>query len=178
MLVPIGSSWFVLSQDVSEGLEMVRRHATGQSSRSNPTSKGTTYAIMTLRRVVLCKVFRDELVWTKPEKLFHDSSASSTGIDFILSISRTENRRIAINRLPLEIQDRILRHATASLVAAGSPFSWVDRSVAIGIVEVKRHRTESSPVESQLMLNGVKSGLSYKRESGYRVTHLKPKRLV
>ncbi|KAH7309017.1 hypothetical protein B0I35DRAFT_90330 [Stachybotrys elegans] len=180
MLVPTGSSWFVLSQDISEGLEMVRRHATGQSLRNNPTTKGITYAILTLRRVVLCKVFGDELVWTKPEKLFHDNSAPSTGIDLVLSTSRIENRPISINRLPVEIQDGILRHATVSLVAAaklgcelglGSPFSWVDRGVAISIIEVKRHRGESSPVESQLILNGVKSGLSYKRERGYQVTH-------
>lgn len=180
MLVPVGSSCFVLSQDIREGLEMLRRYVTSRSLRGCSTAKAITYAILTIRQVVLCKADGDQLAWTRPEELFNDKSTSDTAIRLILSTSRVEHQPITIHFLPVEIQDRILRHATASLVAAaklgcelglGSPFSWVDRSVAISISEAKRHRVESSPVESQPVLNGENSGLSYKRERGYQVMH-------
>jgi hypothetical protein len=179
-LVSSGSSCFVLSQDIREGLEMVRRHATSRSLRNTSTAKPMTYAILTVRRIVLCKAHRDELAWTRSEKLFDDKPTSDTAINFILNASITEHQPITINFLPAEIQDRILRYATASVIAAaklgcelglGSPFSWVDRSVAISISETKRHRGESSPVESQLVLNGKASGLSYKRERGCPMIH-------
>lgn len=175
MLVPVGSSYFVLSQDPGEGLDMVRHHVLSQQ-----TTQAVTYAILTLRQVILCKTFGEKLVWTRPENLFYDSPASNAAIELLLSVSRIERPPITINNLPVEIQDRILRHATVSLVASaklgcelglGSPFSWVDRSVPIGVAEFKRHRFESSPVESQLIFNGVNSGLSYQRERGYQTKH-------
>lgn len=180
MLVPVGSSCFVLSQDIGEGLEMVRHHTASQPISGDSTAQIVTYAIFTLRHIVLCKAFGDKLVWTRPEGLFHDGPASDTAINWILSTASIERPPTKINFLPVEIQDRVLRHATSSLVASaklgcelglGSPFSWVDRGVSIGISESKRHRGEASPVESQLIFNGVKSGLSYKRERGYQTTH-------
>lgn len=185
-LVPAGSgsSWFVLSQDIWRGLEMVRNHTKSQSPLACSTTDEVIYTILTLRRVVLCRALGEGLVWTQSEKLFDGSPASDTAIDMILwaaRASKTEPQQTTINRLPIEIQDRILYHATSSFVASaklgcelglGSPFCWVDKGVKIGIAEFKRHRFESSPVESQVILNGFRSGLSYKRESGYEMTHL------
>ncbi|KAF4453127.1 hypothetical protein F53441_4124 [Fusarium austroafricanum] len=170
------SSWFVLSQDLSEGLEIVRNHSKGQPKLTDSTPEGVTYTILTLRQVVVCRVSGDELVWTKPEKLFDGTIASDTAINMLIwtaHSSRPKIQKTTIHQLPVEIQDRILCHATSSLVAAaklgcelglGSPFYWTDRGVKIGISEVKRNRHEGSPVESQVILNGVNSALSYKRE--------------
>jgi hypothetical protein len=173
LLVPVGSSWFVLAQDIHEGLERVRLHATSQSCLRDSTTEAVTYAVLTLREVVLCKAYGDGLFWTRPEKLFHHGPPSDAAIELILSASRIRHQPLTINYLPIEVQDNILHHATVSLVAAaklgcelglGSPFSWVDRGIMIVIEDVKRHRGETSPVESHIMFNGVKSGLSYRRD--------------
>ncbi|KAL6407275.1 hypothetical protein AUP68_10104 [Ilyonectria robusta] len=181
-LVQVGSSWFALAQDIEEGVKMVRRHMNSHPSLKGATTNVVTYAILTPRQVVLCKVQGSELVRTRPEALFDDISPSDTAIDMIFwatNTTHTEPQPITINFLPVEIQDRILYYATTSLVASaklgcelglGSPFSWADRGVKIGVQEFKRHRFESSPVESQVAFNGVMSGLSYKRERGYQAT--------
>lgn len=184
-LVQVGSSWFALAQDIQEGLKMVRRHMNSNPSLKDATTNVVTYAILTLRQVVLCEAQGSELVWTRSEALFDDISASDTAIDMILwatNTTHTEPQPSTINFLPVEIQDRILYYATASLVASaklgcelglGSPFSWVDRGVKIRVEEFKRHRFESSPVESHVAFDGVMSGLSYKRERGYQAIHVR-----
>ncbi|KAG8410658.1 hypothetical protein J3459_017003 [Metarhizium acridum] len=173
-LVRAGSCWFALAQDTREGLEMVQRHMTSRLEDSTTTVR--TYAILTLRHVILCKARGSELAWTRPETLFGDGCTSDTAIDMILwaiNTSSAEPQPSAIKSLPVEIQDRILSYATASFIAsaklgcklgAGSPFHWVDGGFRITLQETKRHRTESSPVESQIYFGGVMSGLSYKRE--------------
>lgn len=178
-LVQAGSSWFALAQDTREGLEMVQRHVNSNLSPADPTTNVVTYAILTLRQVTLCKAEGNGLVWTRSETLFGDIPASDAAIDMILwatNTTGTQPRPSSINYLPIEIQDKILYYATASFVASaklgcdlglGSPFSWSDKGVKISIQVVKRHRFESSPVESQIFFNGVMSGLSYKRERGY-----------
>ncbi|KAH0593895.1 hypothetical protein MHUMG1_08217 [Metarhizium humberi] len=180
-LVLAGSCWFALAQDTREGLEMVRRHMTNHLEDSATTVR--TYAILTLRHVVLCKAQGSELTWTRSETLFFgDGYTSDTAIDMILwAIHTTEPQPSAINCLPVEIQDRILYYATTSFVAsaklgctlgAGSPFPWVDGGLQLELQENKRHRTESSPVESQIYFGGVMSGLSYKRERRDEGLHL------
>lgn len=184
-MVPVGSSWFVLSQDVQQGLQMVRNHRQTSSSLTRSATSSVVYAILTLGQVVLCKASGVGLVWTQSEKLFDGTTpASDTAIDMILwaaNASGNQPQQTIINRLPVEIQDRILYHATTSCVASarlgcelrlGSNFTWVDRGVKIDISESKSHRSESSPVESHIVLNGVKSGLAYKRTRGYEKIHL------
>ncbi|KAL7921122.1 hypothetical protein ACQKWADRAFT_296318 [Trichoderma austrokoningii] len=186
-LVQVGSSWFALARDAREGLEMVQRHAKSILALGNATTTVLTYAILTLRQVILCKASGNNLVWTRSETLFSDIPASDTAIDMVLwaaNTTSTEPQPSSINRLPVEIQDRILYHATVSLVASaklgcelglGSDFSWSDRGVNIGIQETNRHRTEGSPVESQIAFNGGMSGLSYRRMGGYPVIHEIPR---
>ncbi|CAM1501666.1 Fc.00g036500.m01.CDS01 [Cosmosporella sp. VM-42] len=183
VLVQVGSSWFALAQDTLEGFRMVRSHMNSHLSLGDSATNLVTYAILTLRQVILCKAHGGELVWTRSETLFDGISVSDTAIDMILWATNTssiEPQPSAINSLPIEIQDRILYHATTSLIASaklgcglglGPPFSWVDRGIKISVQEVKRHRFESSPVESQVIFNGVMSGLPYKRERGYQPIH-------
>ncbi|RSL49416.1 hypothetical protein CEP54_012463, partial [Fusarium duplospermum] len=166
-LVKAGSSWFALAQDTQEGLEMVQRHAESRSQLKESTTSVVTYAILTLRQVTLCKAHESQVVWTRPEVLFGDNLASDTAINMILWATNTtmlEPQPSKLSRLPPEIQDKILYHATTSLVASaklgcelglGSPFSWVERGAKIRVQETKRHRFESSPVESQILFNGV-----------------------
>lgn len=178
-----GSSWFVLAQDTEEGLDMVRRHVKDHSSLKDSTDNVVTYAIITLRRLTLCKIEGNELMWTRSEALFGDAPSSDDAIDMLLWATKTtrntEPQPHRLHLLPIEIQDRILDQATTSPVASaklgcefglGSPFSWIDGGAKIGLEEAKRHRFESSPVESQILFSGVMSGLSYKRELKYQTT--------
>jgi hypothetical protein len=178
-LVQVGSSWFALARDAREGLEIVRRHMNSSLSLGDSVTNVVTYTILTLRQVILCKVDENGLVWTRPETLFGDSPASDTAINMLLwaiHTSNTEKEPSLISRLPLEIQDRILHYARPSFVASaklgcelglGSPFFWDENGARIMVEHFKRHRFESSPVESHIAFNGLMSGLSYKRERGY-----------
>lgn len=162
---------------------MVRRHAKSHSSLKDSTANVVTYAILTLRRLTLCKVEGNVFMWTRPEALFGDAPASDDAIDVLLWATNTaRDAELETNRLyllPIEIQDRILDHATTSPVASaklgcelglGSPFSWVDRGAKIRLEEAKRHRFESSPVESQILFDRVMCGLSYKQEPRSQTT--------
>ncbi|KAK2608996.1 hypothetical protein QQS21_002476 [Conoideocrella luteorostrata] len=178
-LLQAGSSWFALTQDTQEGLEMVQRHMASHLLLEDSTINVRIYAILTLRHITLCKAQGNKLTWTRSESLFGDNYISNTAIDMILwatNTTNTEPQPSAINSLPIEIQNRILYYATTSFVASaklgcklgvGSPFCWVNNGLQIKLQEVKRHRTESSPVESQIYFAGVMSGLSYKQERVY-----------
>lgn len=180
-----GSSWFVLAQDPREGLEMVKRHVKRGIPIKNPADEAATYVVLTLQQVILCKADGNGLVWTQSETLFDGNTLSDKGVDMILWAIHTtcaSPEPSMLNNLPVEIQDRILFNASTSVVASaklgcelgiGSSFSWTDHGGKIRVEEAKRHRFESSPVESQIVLNGVLSGLSYKREFGYKPVHNK-----
>ncbi|KAF4336746.1 hypothetical protein FBEOM_9377 [Fusarium beomiforme] len=167
-IVSIGSCWFVLVQDLGKGLGMIRDH---YAARLCSATRTTTYAIMTLRQIVCCKATDGTLVCTCPEPLFGDSPPTDSAIDLLLWASDKPPKPSRLNRLPVEIQDRILLEAATSPVAAGklgielglgSPFTWLDGRLKINLEEIRRHRTQSSPIESQIFVNGRMSGLSYK----------------
>ncbi|KAF9771012.1 hypothetical protein IL306_011361 [Fusarium sp. DS 682] len=176
-IVRVGSCWFVLAQDLRNGLDMIRHHMENCAGSATSTAR---YAIMTLRQIVCCKVHDGELVCTRPESLFGDAPPSGYVIDLILwaSDEPQEPKPSRLNYLPVEIQDKILLATTISSVATGklgieldlgSPFSWLEGGRKIGLEESKRHRTEASPIESQIFFNGALGGLSYKRELAPRV---------
>jgi hypothetical protein len=108
--------------------------------------------------------------------LFGASPPSLTALDMLIwasSTSTNEPEPSRMNSLPLEIQDRILHYAATSSVSAGkldcilglgSPFIWTEGGWKIIIQKRKRNRTAKSPVESQIVLDGVMSGLSYRQE--------------
>ncbi|KAI5462043.1 hypothetical protein BGZ63DRAFT_506852 [Mariannaea sp. PMI_226] len=183
--IQTGSSWFVLAQDTKKGLEMMQCHM-NSLPLGESAGNGHVYVILSHRYVTLCKANGHEVVWTRPEPLFGDIPISDAAIDMILwanNTASTKSQPSAINFLPIEIQDRILYYATTSLVASaklgcelglGSPFSWTDRGVKIQVEVSKRHRSEFSPIESHISFDKVLSGLSYKRERGYNIIHVRP----
>ncbi|KAH7171266.1 hypothetical protein EDB81DRAFT_638173 [Dactylonectria macrodidyma] len=187
-LVQAGASWFVLTQDTKEGLEIVRRHMKSDLLLGKSTNNTATYVILTLRQVTLCKANGSQLMWTRSETLFDGGSASDSAIDMILWATKTtttEPQPSRIHFLPTEIQNKILCHATTSFVASaklgceldlGTPFSWLDRGVKISVEGCKRHRGGSSPAESLIVFNGTMSGLSYKRELGDWPKHFRRRR--
>ncbi|KAF5617123.1 hypothetical protein F25303_13359 [Fusarium sp. NRRL 25303] len=172
-IVRVGTCWVVLARYIPKGIKRIREHV---ETRATMTCTAT-YTILTLRQMVCCKVYDGELVYTRPEPLFSDTLASDSAIDLLLWASdfhQAEPQPCRLNYLPIEIQDRILRQASMSSVTAaklgielalGSPFSWAEQGRKIKLEEVLRHRTEASPVESQLYFNGLMSGLSYKCEA-------------
>ncbi|CZR49282.1 uncharacterized protein FPRO_08978 [Fusarium proliferatum ET1] len=179
-IVRVGTCWIFLARDIPKGIKMIREHV-----ETRTTMTGTaTYAILTLRQIACCKVYDGELVCTRPEPLFSDTPPSDSAIDLLLwasDLHQAEPRPCRLNHLPIEIQNRILRQASISSVAAaklgielalGSPFSWAEQGRKIKLAEVLRHRTEASPVESQFFFDGLMSGLSYKCEAmpnGFKV---------
>ena len=126
--------------------------------------------------IVPCINSEGKQAWKRSETSSDRASTSDTAIDMILWAINTPKARPlqnAITLFPVEIQDIVLHYAATSPIASaklgcklglGSPFTWVDRHVKIRIEDGKRHRGENSPVESQIILNGAMSGLSYKRE--------------
>ncbi|KAF5575552.1 hypothetical protein FPANT_11295 [Fusarium pseudoanthophilum] len=176
-IVRVGTCWFVLSRDMPKGLKMTREHMETPTARTDSTTSTAAYAILTLREIVCCKVDHGELVYTRPEPLFSDTPLSDSAIGLIhwaSDLHQAEPKACRLNYLPVEIQDRILRQAAAGSVAAaklgielslGSPFSWTEQGKKIKLEEVLGNRTKASPVESQIFLDGVMSGLSYKREA-------------
>jgi hypothetical protein len=172
-----------LGQDITEGIELVRRHLNDAQNVENRDS--AVYIILTLRQVVLCKTKGRHMHCTRSATLFNDPiPASDAAIDMLIwatNLAAAEPQPTTLGVLPIEIQDRILYCATASSVASaklgcelglGSPFSWVECSVMVGLEVFKRNRSETSPVESQIALNGTMSGLSYKRQRGYQAHHV------
>ncbi|KAF5634197.1 hypothetical protein F52700_5917 [Fusarium sp. NRRL 52700] len=176
-IVQIGSCWFVLARDTPKGIEMIREHMGTSTAMADSTTSTVTYAILTLKQIVCCKVHNGELALTQREPLFSDTYPSDAATDLLLWASdphHAEPKPYRLNYLPVEIQDRIIRQGTTSSIAAaklgiqlalGPSFSWTEGHGKIRLEEVFRHRTEASPVESQIFLNGVMSGLSYKCEA-------------
>ncbi|SPJ74108.1 uncharacterized protein FTOL_03838 [Fusarium torulosum] len=171
----VGSTWFVFVQEIQEGIEMARDHACSPPQSTELGASAATYAILSLRQIIICKMVHGKPVWTRPEMLFGESP-SDTAIDMMIwasDTSTTESGPSRIHSLPAEIQDNILYYTATSSVSAGklgcilglgSPFSWTESGLKIMIQERKRNRTEESPVESYITFNGMMSGLSYRRE--------------
>lgn len=177
-ILQVGSSWFVLAQDLRCGLEMVRAHSSGGSHAEKSGRITSLYVVLSLRRVVLCRVEAKELVWTKPEVLYGEDNASDAAIRMLIWAVSLGSMYFptALNTLPVEIQDRIIYYGGVSFVASarlgcrlglGSRFSWIERGSKIGLQEKKRNRTGCSPIESRILFHGVKSGLAYQREREY-----------
>ncbi|KAH7230487.1 uncharacterized protein BKA55DRAFT_667639 [Fusarium redolens] len=166
-IVQVGSCWFVLARDIPKGLDMIREHMESHAAITDSKTQ----------QIICCKVHDGELVHTRPESLFGDAPPSGSAIDLILwasDIYQGDPKPSRLNYLPVKIQDRVLRQAATSSVAAaklgielslGSPFSWAEQRRKIRLEETLRHRTEASPVETQICFNRTISGFSYKCEA-------------
>ena len=129
----------------------------------------------TANDLIAVKSAQGDLRWKRPKPTFPRGFLSEAGVEQMLwavNWSRPDPSSNTLHLLPLEIQDRIIRYATSSPLASamlgcelglGSGFTWVDeRGQKIGTEDAKRHRAETSPVESYILLNGSMSGLAYK----------------
>lgn len=185
VLIQVGSTWVVFSQDSREGLELVRNHVDHASIDSG---HGTCiYIILTLRQIFLCRKQGQGIEVTRSEALFNgDIPPSDAALDMIIwatNLEHSQPLRKLLDPLPVEIQDNILYYTTVSPVASaklgcelglGLPFAWLDQGLEICLETNRRHRSERSPVESQLFFDGIMSGLSYKREFKSKVSQSPP----
>lgn len=172
-LLRAGRCWIALSQDAQDGLRMIQTHIKDQASTSESSAnKNTLYAIFTLRHIILCNSRGGELTWSRPEPVLDgEHPPSDRALNMLLWATKRQPRLNALNIFPPEVQDAILIQATRSSVSAaklgceldiGSPYSWFAGDSKVEIEEVKRRRTEFSPVESQIWFDDIMSGISYK----------------
>ncbi|KAG6998896.1 hypothetical protein FocnCong_v013693 [Fusarium oxysporum f. sp. conglutinans] len=66
-IVQVGSCWFVLARNIRKGLAMIREHMGSLAAIAETTTGTASYAILTLRQIVCCKVHDGDLVYTRPE---------------------------------------------------------------------------------------------------------------
>ncbi|KAM5358767.1 hypothetical protein ACJZ2D_015015 [Fusarium nematophilum] len=170
-----GASWFVLTQDVLHGVDLVRQHIKNRNEDDKIFPAGSeNYAILTLRHIVLCRVGESHhLEWTRPEVFFNsDETLSNRAVDMILWAARSSPAPTLLHKLPVEIQDAILGLSCTSSVGTailgcqlglGSPCTWGDEEIWFELEERKRKRMRFSPPEWQIFLAGGFTGVSYKR---------------
>ncbi|KAF5019473.1 hypothetical protein F66182_8512 [Fusarium sp. NRRL 66182] len=168
-----GASWFVLTQDVPDGIRLIQQHINKQNENEQlHNSSSENYAILTLRHIVLCRACENDLKWTKPEVFFNSmETLSDRAIDMVLWAAYSPPMPIQLNKFPVEIQDEILRFSCISSVGAavlgcqlglGSPLTWGNKDVRIELEECKRKRMEFSEPESRIFLEEGFTGVSYK----------------
>jgi hypothetical protein len=169
-----GASWFVLTQDVLHGVDLIEQHIKNRNADEMIFSAGyENYAILTLRHIILCRVSGNHLEWARPEVFFNsEETLSNRAIDMILWAARSSPAPTLLHKLPIEIQDEILGlSCTRSIGTAilgcqlglGSPCTWDDKEVWFELEERKRKRMRHSPPEWQIFLAGGFTGVSYKR---------------
>ncbi|KAM0420426.1 hypothetical protein ACHAPT_011847 [Fusarium lateritium] len=169
-----GASWFVLTQDVLHGVDLVRQHAKNRNADEKIPSAGSeSYAILTLRHIVLCRVGENHLEWTRSEVFFNsEETLSDRAVDMILWAARSSPAPTLLHKLPIEIQDAILGLSCTSDIGTailgcqlglGSPYVRGDRDIWFELEERKRKRMTHSPPEWHIVLAGGFTGVSYKR---------------
>ena len=173
-MIPAGKGWFVVSQNAWEGLNMIRDHLKSEGlSRQHSDIPGTTYAILTLRYIILCTTDGDELKWTKPEVLFDGKHPpSGRAIDMLLWTAYAEPAPNRLSLIPLEIQDRILFYTLSLSTIApaqlgcqfgwGTSYSWHDGPLELERKDVRQEQTELGQIESQICFDGIWGGLTYR----------------
>lgn len=169
-----GASWFVLTQDILHGVDLVQRHIKSRNADGN-SAGCETYAILTLRHILLCRVGESHhLEWTRPAEVINsEETLSDRAISMLLWAARSSPAPTMLHNLPIEIQDVILTlSCTSSLERAtlgcqlglGSPCALEDEGIWLELEGRKRRRLRHSPGEWQIFLEGGFSGVSYKRK--------------
>ncbi|KAH8800758.1 hypothetical protein F5884DRAFT_535917 [Xylogone sp. PMI_703] len=187
-LIRLGHITVVLDQDLERAMELVRNDAT----ESNEQNKATTltgsqrnncfnvYILLSVRHIALCRINDQGVLLCTPPAAFLNGvdAPSSTAIALLLRGLRFAfpQPHTWIHDLPIEIQDRILKHVSegaieaarlGSLLELGSPFGWMRtkdelrKGGAIARLESPTHRSGTTPVESQVWFE-VFSGVAYR----------------
>lgn len=169
--VRLGRVWLTASQNPAASIPLIREHLETRQDKGLVRAD-SVYLILSLRHVILCRGNRDRLEWTRPEPFLNGTSSySDRALDLLLWAVSPDPPRTSLHQLPVEIQDRILRHVSQGPIEAarvgcalglGSLFLWKDGEMRIDLERVQTGRNPFSPVESQIWFDDHMSGISYK----------------
>ncbi|KAM5347016.1 hypothetical protein ACJ41O_010021 [Fusarium nematophilum] len=169
-LIRTGDSWFVWTRDVSHGVDIIRQHIADEQP---PSTCEKIFVVITLRHVVLCRARGFDLEWARPEVLFDGKEPpSDRAVDMLLWAAHrgASPAPSSLSRLPLEIQDEILRASPSPVGAAvlgcqlgiGSPFMWADKHMTVEREVCRGYLDEFTQLEARIVVNGECIGVSYK----------------
>lgn len=125
-LFEVGRTRFYIVQDLGIGLQSIREHiAQDQQNDSASCSRGScdAFAILTQTMIVLLqRKSKNELWSTQPQALLDkDLKLRNPALDLLLwatePVSQTPSLT-KLHKLPLEVQDMIVRESSLSLLAA------------------------------------------------------------
>jgi hypothetical protein len=176
-VVQIGRLSIVLSQDLASCLRIIREdfadqkwdHACELSCKDS--SERRTYLVVSVRHIVLCQMDHHALAYTRPEPLFDGKNPpSSEAIRLLLIATCCRFPRTPIHKLPLELQEMILRSVSPGniegarlgcLLNLGPPFSWKNGRWVVRRREGYRIRNQHTPIDSQIWFGDYCTGVAY-----------------
>jgi hypothetical protein len=139
------------------------------------------YLLFSVRHIILCHVDgKGALLYTARAAFLNgiDAPSSAAIVLLLQGLSFTfPPPRTWVHNFPIEIQDRILEYVSEGPIEAarlgcllnlGSPFGWMrtkDETRMRGHIERHEcytHRSEATPVESQIWFGETFSGVTYK----------------
>ena len=191
-VVPSGSTWFVLAATIHVGMAKAKHHYSEVCLKSMTIGMQLPkFVIMTPTQICMVRPnvrgkkssdpSAEEWSFTETKQLWDEHGLTDAAIELILFVVNTckfatkppgggfYNR---FNALSPELQYKILgynsscRFAAAKLACENdlpAEFNWLEHGLPIQRQYYKARRTHNSPVESQILLNGIMSGLSYQR---------------
>lgn len=150
-IVRASRGWVVVSQDPVDCVSLIREHMASQQKQilKQSVESRIYYLVLTIRHITICCAYKNNtLEWTHAERFLNGlTPLSDRAIALLLWITSPKPPRSLIQRLPLEIQDRIIRYVSQGPVEVakvgcvpglGSPFQWMDGRMAIGRERVHR----------------------------------------
>ncbi|XMA10191.1 hypothetical protein WAI453_002982 [Rhynchosporium graminicola] len=175
----LGRITVVLNQNLEQSMSLAKiDKGRMKGSEGNDVS---TYLLLSIRHIALCNInSAGEVKYTEPAALLNGTDSPSHAAVLTLlqaaSFALLPQPRSPIQKLPLEIQDRILGYISdggtiaaqlGCLLELGLPFKWLRtddtrRSGPIQVLLSPTHRHENTPVESKLHIKGTFCGLSYR----------------
>lgn len=180
-IVGLGSISIVLCQHLSHCLTVLRKDSEerqvehGLKASPDVSADTVTYLVLSVREVFLYKIHLRGLEsarYTKPEPLFNGvDSPSQRAIEYQLMAVPSSSLVTPIHKLPVELQDMVLRRVSVGPVEAarvgcklglGSTFIWANDNHKIERQPVFSFRNPFSRVESQISFDGCFSGLAYR----------------
>ena len=177
-IVKVGRVWLTASQNPADCILLIREHLVNQQQYQDCEPDMTLYLILSVRHVILCRVYGGKLEWTQPEPFLNGittypghSTYSHRALDILLWATSVDPPTTPIHSLPIEIQDRILMYTSQGSVeparmgcalGLGSSFLWKDGKMMIQTVHAHRTRSDSTPVESQIWIDDHIIGIFYR----------------
>jgi hypothetical protein len=174
----------ILCHDLVQGLALAKQHLTLTTSpitKASPVldcgANQIQYLILTVRHVLLGRVTPSgAFEYTAPMPLFNGdfntTPPSALAMDYLVWATRSTRNSspTQLQKLPLEVQDIILRYTSQGTVEAarlgcmlgmGTKFLWKDGPLQVVLAERYYTRPPRMPVESELYFGKHKSGVVY-----------------